>query len=158
MDANGGQQSLPVFHPVGRLARLSRGEAGLLAEATLCLAVARAATLVLPFRRLAASMSAARPPRSLSPKERAATISSVVQAIGRAARHMPFRAVCLQQAIAAQYMLRRRGIETSVQFGARFKGEELQAHAWVTDAGFIVIGETSAPYGALAAFPPVKSP
>jgi hypothetical protein len=139
------------------LARLSRGEAGLLGEAALCLTVARAATLVLPFRWLAASMSAARPPRPLVPEQRAAMISSVAEAIGRAARHMPFRAVCLQQAIAAQYMLRRRGIETSVQFGARFEGEEFQAHAWVTDAGAIVIGGTSAPYGALAAFPPVKS-
>ncbi|MFZ2007285.1 MAG: lasso peptide biosynthesis B2 protein [Stellaceae bacterium] len=148
---------MPVFRLIRRVARLSRGEAGLLAEAVLCLTVARVATVLLPFRRLAMLMSAARPPHPFDPEERAAMIRSVAQATGRAARHMPFRAVCLQQAIAAQYMLRRRGIETSVQFGARFAGEELQAHAWVADAGTIVIGETPALYGALAAFPPVKS-
>jgi hypothetical protein len=135
---------------------LRRGEAGLLAEAALCLAVARAATLILPFRWLAASMSAARPARPLSPEQRVAAIGRVTEAVGRAARHVPFRAVCLQQAIVAQYMLRRRGIETSVQFGARFEGDELEAHAWVTDAGTIVIGARPKPYGALAAFPPVK--
>lgn len=148
---------MQVFRRIGRLARLSRGEAALLTEAALSLAAARVVTLVLPFRRLAASMSAVRSPRSLRPGERAAMIASVAQAISRVAGHLPFRTVCLQQAIAAQYMLRRRGIETRVQFGARFADGQLQAHAWVTDAGSIVIGRTAVPYGALAAFPPAKS-
>ena len=126
-------------------------------EATLCLAVARAATLVLPFRWLAKLMSAARPVRSLDTERRKAATVDVARAVGRVARHMPFRAVCLQQAIAVQYMLRRRGVETSVQFGARFERGELDAHAWVTDGGAIVIGRTPVPYGALATFPPSKT-
>lgn len=148
---------MSVFHRIVRLARLPRGEVGLLAEATLCLAVARAATLVLPFRWLTKLMSAARPIRPLDAERRKAAIVDVARAVGRAARHMPFRAVCLQQAIAAQHMLRWRGVETSVQFGARLEGGALDAHAWVTDAGAIVIGRTPVPYGALAAFPPVES-
>jgi hypothetical protein len=52
------------------------------------------------------------------------------RAIGRAARHVPFRAVCLQQAFAALLMLRRRGLVATVQLGLMREGDELKAHAW----------------------------
>jgi hypothetical protein len=53
-------------------------------------------------------------------------------AIGRAARHVPFRAVCLQQAFAAFLMLRRRGLAATVHLGLmRQDGSAgLQSHAW----------------------------
>jgi hypothetical protein len=53
-------------------------------------------------------------------------------AIARAARHVPFRAVCLQQAFAALLMLRRRGLAATVHLGlARQDGTgDLAAHAW----------------------------
>ena len=53
-------------------------------------------------------------------------------AIARAARHVPFRAVCLQQAFAALLMLRRRGLAATVHLGlARQDGaDDLTAHAW----------------------------
>lgn len=148
---------MPGFRLIKRIARLSGHERRLLAEASLCLAAASTATLLLPFRRLAALMSASRPARPLAVPDRANAIRDVTTAVARAAPRMPFRAVCLQQAIAAQWMLRRRGIETSVQFGARFTDGELQAHAWVIDGGATIIGGSSEPYGALAAFPPMAS-
>jgi hypothetical protein len=57
---------------------------------------------------------------------------AVAQAIARAARHVPFRAVCLQQAFAALLMLRRRGLAATVHLGlAREDGsDDLKAHAW----------------------------
>jgi len=56
----------------------------------------------------------------------------VSRAIARAARHVPFRAVCLQQAFAALLMLRRRGLKAIVHLGlAREDGSDaLKAHAW----------------------------
>jgi hypothetical protein len=54
----------------------------------------------------------------------------VAQAIARAARHVPFRAVCLQQAFAALLMLRRRGLAATVHLGLLREGSELKAHAW----------------------------
>lgn len=56
----------------------------------------------------------------------------VSRAIARAARHVPFRAVCLQQAFAALLMLRRRGLKATVHLGlAREDGsDDLKAHAW----------------------------
>jgi hypothetical protein len=52
------------------------------------------------------------------------------RAVTRAARHAPFRAVCLQQAFAALLMLRRRGLAATVHFGLLRDGDELKAHAW----------------------------
>jgi hypothetical protein len=60
----------------------------------------------------------------------AAEAELIGRAIGRAARHVPFRAVCLQQAFAALLMLRRRGLPATVQLGLLREGSELRAHAW----------------------------
>lgn len=144
-----------MFGRIRGAARLSKHERRLLAEAALCLAAARITTLLLPFRRVARLMSAARQAHRVPTLDRATAIRDVTRAVARAAPRMPFRAVCVQQAIAAQHMLRRRGVETTVQFGARFAEGRLEAHAWVTDAGTTIMGDTPEPFGALAAFPPV---
>ncbi len=59
----------------------------------------------------------------------------------RSARYLPFKAVCLPQAMAAQAMLRRRGVTSVMHFGAA-RGEEkpLDAHAWLDAAGVEVTG------------------
>jgi hypothetical protein len=56
----------------------------------------------------------------------------VARAIARAARLVPFRAVCLQQAFAALLMLRRRGLAATVHLGLARNHEsgDLKAHAW----------------------------
>ena len=62
-------------------------------------------------------------------------------AVTRASRHVPFRAVCLPQAIAARMMLARRGIASVLHFGAA-KGcdKPIDAHAWLDAAGVEVTG------------------
>ena len=62
--------------------------------------------------------------------------------VRRVARHVPFSAVCLPQAMALQWMLRRRGIGSRLIFGARRKanGMGLDFHAWLTVGGRCVIG------------------
>jgi hypothetical protein len=51
--------------------------------------------------------------------------------VAAAARHSPFGASCLNQSIALQHMLRRRGIETELRIGARKSDGRLKAHAWL---------------------------
>ena len=60
----------------------------------------------------------------------AAEAELIGRAIERAARHVPFRAVCLQQAFAALLMLRRRGLAATVHLGLIREDSELKAHAW----------------------------
>ena len=68
-------------------------------------------------------------------------------AVTRTARYVPFKAVCLPQAMAAQFMLRRRKIASVMHFGAG-KGVDkaLDAHAWLDAAGVEVTGYPVAPH------------
>ncbi len=53
--------------------------------------------------------------------------------VRRAAMMVPFRAVCLPQAMAARWMLLRRGIDTQLFIGARRGADEkpFDFHAWL---------------------------
>ena len=59
----------------------------------------------------------------------------------RSARYLPFKAVCLPQAMAARVMLKRRGVASVMHFGAaRGQDKPLDAHAWLDAAGVEVTG------------------
>jgi hypothetical protein len=75
---------------------------------------------------------------------RATEIGDVVSAVGRVA---PFRALCLQQAIAVRRMLRRRGVPAAVFLGvSRDRADRAApdlgraAHAWVKVGTQVVNG------------------
>ena len=59
----------------------------------------------------------------------------------RAARHVPFKAVCLPQAMAGKMMLRRRGVVSVLSFGlAVDQAGDFEGHAWLAAAGVKVTG------------------
>ena len=61
--------------------------------------------------------------------------------MARSARWVPFRAVCLPQAMAAQFMLRRRGVRSVMRLGvAQGVAKSIEAHAWLDAAGVGVTG------------------
>ena len=67
--------------------------------------------------------------------------------VRKVARRAPFRALCLPQAMAAQWMLRRRGVRSRIVFGARRRGtpgRALEFHAWLIVAGECVLGAEEA--------------
>lgn len=73
--------------------------------------------------------------------EQEATVRQVRWAVGIAARHVPWNAVCLPQAMAAKTMLARRGIASVLFLGLR-RGREarVQAHAWLCSGRLYVTG------------------
>lgn len=119
----------------------------LLLEACVWLLLSRLALVLIPFPVLARRMGAfmrpedARALQAPAIPEQAALASEIGWAVTRAARHVPFRAVCLPQAIAARIMLARRGVRSVLHFGA-MKGKEkaLDAHAWLDASGVEVTG------------------
>ncbi|TCT07517.1 lasso peptide biosynthesis B2 protein [Aquabacter spiritensis] len=120
-------------------------------EAGACLAAARVATGLLPFRIIAGWLGPFVPPAAAPAPFVRADHKRAAQEIGWAVRsvaaHAPFKAVCLQQALAAHAMLRRRGIPSVVRFGAgRGDAKPLDAHAWVDAAGVAVTGHPVAPH------------
>jgi hypothetical protein len=142
--------------PLRALSRKLRrfGEIGprrraLVVEAAFWLLAARIALIAVPFPRLARQLGSFVPPTdervARVARDCSAADASLAEEISwatvRAARHVPFRAVCLPQAMAARIMLRRRGVASVLHFGAA-KGADkpIDAHAWLDAAGVKVTG------------------
>jgi len=141
--------------PVEKFFRLPPHDRLLLVEATLCLAIAALAIAGLPFRQV--GRLAARPVRRSepAPQERLRDVKRIRWAIVVAARRVPWRALCFQQGLAAQFMLRRRGVPSVLYYGVAPQRNGLSAHVWVRDGEVNVIGgEVASRYAQLAAFPP----
>jgi hypothetical protein len=132
-----------------RFRQLDNRRRALLAEAVAYLLAARLALIFVPFPRLARRLGTFVPPsdpragamRTVPAPDQARLAEEIGWAVTRAARYVPFRAVCLPQAMAARVMLERRGVKSVMHFGAA-KGAEkpLDAHAWLDAAGVEVTG------------------
>ena len=121
-----------------------------LREAALMLMLARLAVCLIPPRALFAW--AARPPRHI---RRFAVDEAgwVAWAVGTVADRTWMKALCLPRALAAQVMLRRRGIASRLCLGIARKDGALAAHAWVEIGNHKIAGETEAEgYTRLAGF------
>jgi hypothetical protein len=131
--------------------RMSGGRRWLMAEATLWLTLAWLALRVLRFRTIAKHLG-----QSLTPAEAVARIAEVTPAghpltlvrdigwaVRLAAAHLPFPALCLEQALAAKCMLRQRSITGALHLGVATRtgpGGAMTAHAWLDAAGVEVTG------------------
>jgi hypothetical protein len=128
---------------LARFFALSAAERRRTREAALLLLVVRIALALVPLPRALRLFGIAQGTTGsgrIDP-DRAAQVGC---AIARAARHVPFRAVCLQQAFAALLMLRRRGLAATVHFGLLRDGSELKAHAWSRSGEIPVTGVAAA--------------
>ena len=116
-----------------------------LREAALALAVARFAVRFLPTAWILAW--ARRPPRRINRFVVAEAANWVPWAIETIAAKRWMRATCLPRALAAQAMLRRRGVPSRLCLGVAREGTELSAHAWLElGQDLIIVGEAQAPY------------
>jgi Transglutaminase-like superfamily len=119
--------------------RLTARDWSLLGEAVVCLGVARVMTLLLPFRVVARRLGA---PFEEQPCEAPTTPAAqrVGWALAAASRRTVWRSHCLEQAIAAKMMLRRRGIASTMYVGVTAR--PVHAHAWVRVGDVNVTGGT----------------
>lgn len=109
-------------------------------EAAICLALARILIVFVPFRRWRKLIGVNFDQASPMLGQTSATPSDIVRAtgIGRRVRNcaakLPFRAVCLPQAMATRWMLALRGIPSQLFIGARRCHDdeaEFVFHAWL---------------------------
>jgi hypothetical protein len=136
-------------HRVNRARQVDNRQRLLLAEAIWTLAAARFQLATQPFPRIARKLGGFTTPAlaraavagGVPSADDQAIALKVGWAVTRAARHVPFGAVCLPQAMAAKAMLSRRGIPSIMHFGT-MRGEKLSlsAHAWLDAAGVEVTG------------------
>jgi hypothetical protein len=128
----------------------------LVLEASLYLVVARLLLWLLPFKRLAWIFRLQPKRVSLSRESRGGLIADVRQAISSAARRLPGDSVCFPRAVAAQAMLRRRGLGTTLYYGAaRSPERRLQSHVWLQDGEQGIVGhEQAGEYWVVGRFQP----
>ena len=119
------------------------------AEAVWNLALARIAIRLLPFRR--AIDFGAIPLGEGSGGDAGAIVRSVEAAAWR----LPWRSVCLDQGLALQRALRRRGSDARLHYGLTAPGEgPLSAHVWVVLDGDVLLGgERAGSHCPVAIFP-----
>jgi hypothetical protein len=138
-----------------KFCRLSWRDRLLLLEAALWLAIGGLALAILPFRHIgflaAHSIRQPKPPDEV----RLAKLRRVRWAIVTAAKRVPWQALCFQQGLAAQLMLRRRGVPSTLYYGAtQDERSGLSMHVWVRDGDIDVIGgEIASDFAVLATFP-----
>jgi len=147
--------NLPTIAPIGKFIRLPLRDVLLLLEAALWTMIFGIAVAVLPFRHL--GLIASCPVRGPKPKDQARVIMvrRIRWAIVTVARQVPWCAWCFQQGLAAQLMLRRRGIPSVLYYGAGSDDSGLSAHVWVRDGDVDVIGgDIAYRFAVLATFPP----
>ena len=122
----------------------------LVGEAAWALVRAACATRFWPFAEAVKSASIRLPESGRS----RATADEVAWAVTAAARRLPLRLVCFQQALAAQLMLRRRGLDAKLHYGIALDQQDLAAHVWVELDGCILIGDGGGrPFARVATFP-----
>lgn len=119
---------------------MSGAERRFVAEAVIFLAISRLLIVLMPVRRLG-PLLASGPRHSAHDADR--TLHwNIRRAVMRAARHVPWNAVCLPQAMAAKFMLGRRGCASTLHLGVgRTATGDLAGHAWLEVGGAIVLGE-----------------
>ena len=128
---------------------------GLVTETVIHLLLARFALACLPFRRIAWLISRQSRRPELSGRERRLARVTVNRAIFYVWKHFPMKTTCFHRALAAHLMLRRRGVSTTLHYGAATLPDRgLTGHAWLQDGLEFVVGRDAAKrYYALARYP-----
>jgi hypothetical protein len=124
------------------------------------LTIASLAIRFVPFRRLVPIFTRPLPCAEVTGPARARAIADVRRAVVAAAARLPNRPVCFPQAVAAQAMLRRRGVSTTVCCGATTTpGQGLHAHMWLMSGNDGVVGqEIAAQFPLLATYSNASPP
>jgi hypothetical protein len=124
--------------------RRNRTEKMLLLEAFLFLGMARMGVLILPFRWLAKTLGQhMREDKTSVPADDLKLARMIGATVRSAANYTPWGSVCLPQAVAAKWMLKRRRIPATLYLGLmkdKTITEKLAAHAWIRCDHIILTG------------------
>lgn len=122
----------------------------IIAEAGAAMIVASVAIRLVPFRKLARLMGS-EGPVAVSGERQVATIRRAIRAWSR---RLPWRTMCFEEALTAHWMLRRRGLRSTLHYGAATIDGDLKAHVWVRSGDLDVVGcDNAGDYALLAIFP-----
>jgi hypothetical protein len=136
---------------VGRLAKFAQlppEERGLLVRAWVLFLAADAGLLLLPFTSLLKIGEVASGGRS-SAMPSSLSIPRLGRLVDIAGRYVPGRATCLKRALVLSWLLRRRGIASTLRIGVARRDGVLAAHAWLERDGEVVFGHDGCDFAPL---------
>ncbi len=146
------------------LGRMSWSDKALAVESLVMLAAARVLVKATPQNKLVSRFGGSRIAAAEAPgtatNTQPAGLKSVGSRVGakvgasveHVARLTWWRSMCLEKALAGKWMLRRRGIASTMYVGMARKGSEFIAHAWLVGEGQTLTGAGNLSYAPLAAF------
>lgn len=130
-----------------RFNSLSVADRRLIVEAALLLSIVSIGLRICSFQRLRGMLAWCGGHLDHPERPSVAPVSRVADRIGWAitaiAKDWPRSMSCLVRAVAAEAMLRRRGIASDLRFGVRNdrnKADPFSAHAWLERDGLVLIG------------------
>jgi len=148
-----------MIGPLINFSRRPLSDKWLFVQAYMLLGVFRLAINTLAFKRLAKRLGQhmEESSRELSDDDELQQSRRISWAIQRASCFTLWKSNCFPQAITAQYLLRRRGIPSTLYLGALLddssKLKEMKAHAWLRCGPRIVTGrEGHRQFGVVATF------
>jgi hypothetical protein len=111
----------------------------MLLHAIVWLAMARIMLIVMPFKKLAASLSGKQTSAKGDPDPE--LLERISFAVRAAAGNVPWRSDCFPRTIAARMILRHYGYTSTIHLGAeRAEAGALAGHAWLTSGDTVVTG------------------
>ena len=119
-------------------------------EAMVLIPLAAAAVKLVPAERILAW--AARPLQKVKRFADPDLPRQVAAAVQARAAWFNLEAPCLPTALAAQWMLRRRGVPSRLRLGVRRDASALAAHAWLEINGEVVFGASNTVYTPVARY------
>jgi hypothetical protein len=137
-----GPSTRPLLPRLGRFLRRPLADLWLFAQAYFLLGWARLTINTVKFETLAQKLGTQglETPQA-APEEHLLEARRISWAVRSASRLTPWQSNCFPQAVAAKYLLRRRGIPSTLYLGAAFKARSvLEAHAWLRCGSVYVTG------------------
>ena len=125
---------------LAKVPRYSLGEWWLIADSLVLMPLLALALKLTSFRRVQAALRYTSPmlvpelspARTAQAKQltllRARRVAGIVNAV---AARGPYRANCLKRSLALWWLLRQRGIDTTLRIGVRKGENNFEAHAWI---------------------------
>jgi hypothetical protein len=136
----------------GKWRGLPSADRGLLLAVLACLPAVAAALRVFGLRRVCRILSGAAATRPRAWAEDAEEAQAVGRLVDIAARRGVGRPTCLARSVTLWWLLRRRGIDSTLRIGVRTVVDgRMEAHAWVEHAGLVLndaddVSERFAPF------------
>lgn len=130
-------------HRIQKLFQLSLTDWVLLAQCIYFLAISKSKIKLLKFQKVAPTLGKINDEaRSILTPTEYAQAEKIRLFIMRASRFVPWRSVCMDQAMTGVILLKKKRIPCTLYMGVRKKesGKGLDAHAWVICGEQIVLG------------------